>query len=72
MSFQDFDLIEDNRKVRCRTCGKVMDTGIVNISQHWVRCTGKDFHAAIMSHTESGGKLTIGLIEELSEKHLNK
>ncbi len=72
MSFQDFDLIDDNTNVKCKTCGEVMPTGIINISEHWVKCTGKDFHAEIMANAKAGKKLTIGLIEELTLKHLNK
>ena len=64
----DFKLVGKNT-VRCITCGKVMPTGIVTISSHWVECTGKEFHMALMKMAEKK-KITIDDIEELQNKHL--
>ncbi len=67
--FNDFDLIGDF-KVKCKTCGEEMPTGMVTLSSHWVKCTGKHFYSALMSKAESGEKLTLDAIEELQNKHL--
>lgn len=35
-------------KVRCKNCGAILETGILNLSDHWAACGGKDFYNALM------------------------
>ena len=66
--FNTFELIGDNT-AKCNTCGRVIPTGIVNISGHWVQCTGKEFHITLMKMAEKK-KTTIEDIEELRNDYL--
>lgn len=70
MSLKDFELIGDH-KVKCKTCGLVLPTGIAGISEHWANCTGKDFYSAIIKAALSD-ELSFDKIEELQDKHLKK
>lgn len=64
----DFELIGNNT-VKCKTCGKEMPTGIIGISGHWVQCTGKEFHTALMKKAEKK-KITTEDVEGLQNDYL--
>ena len=64
----DFELIGNNT-VKCKTCGKEMLTGIIGISGHWVECTGKNFHTALMKMAEKK-KIKTEDIEKLQNDYL--
>ncbi len=40
MGFDTFERVRDF-VYKCKTCGKEVPSGIVNISSHWAECTGK-------------------------------
>jgi len=40
MGLDTFERIGDYL-YRCKTCGKEVESGIINISGHWAECTGK-------------------------------
>lgn len=66
----DFEKL-DNGFFMCKTCGEQVPSGIVNISGHWVECTGKGFTDALMEQAEkTNGKLDIKDVEDLREKYL--
>lgn len=70
MSFESFELIGDF-KVKCKTCGEEMPTGIFSISKHWTECTGKGFTENLLTlASQKEGKLTVEDIEKLQGKHL--
>lgn len=53
MGFQDFVLWTDDPTIsihhaRCKTCGEIIQTGIVRIAEHWNNCTGKGFLDALL------------------------
>jgi len=41
MSLDSFEKVRDF-VYRCKTCGEEVPAGIINISGHWAKCTGKD------------------------------
>lgn len=45
-SLNQFEQIEDF-KFKCKKCGTKLDSGIINISGHYIKCKGKDLHKAI-------------------------
>jgi hypothetical protein len=53
----------------CPECGH-KDSGIIDVSTHWVNCTGKKFHDNLIKEREKGNPLTIEKIEELKTKYL--
>lgn len=63
----DFEKVADF-KYKCKHCGEIIDSGIINISEHWVKCSGKEFYSALMDKATKG--LTIKDIEDLRERHL--
>lgn len=69
MCFQDFEQI-GQFTIRCTTCGTEMPTGIITASEHWTKCTGKEFYEAVMAKTELGEQLTEIAIEELKKHFL--
>ncbi len=67
---EDFEFIEGkNYFMKCKKCGEAVPTGIVNVSEHWVNCGGKEFHNAIINNPKCG-KITSDDIEELKKIHL--
>lgn len=36
----DWIMFTDDDKIKCRTCGKVIERGIANVSFHWANCEG--------------------------------
>lgn len=65
-----FDSFEDagRFKVKCKTCGEVVPTGICSLSEHWNNCTGKGFKESLIERRTELGKLTINDVEELMDK----
>ncbi len=56
--------------LKCKTCGKEVKTGIVNISTHWCSCTGKEFYDALIENAKANTKLTPDDIFKIHKKHL--
>ena len=68
-SFSSFELIGDH-KVKCKTCGEEMPTGIITISNHWCNCTGKGFYNDLMEEAErKNGEVSLEFVEQLKIKH---
>lgn len=69
MGLNDFELI-GNFKVKCKTCGKVLPTGLISVSSHWVECTGKEFTKALIKERGKGSPLNTMIIDDLKKRHL--
>lgn len=51
---------------RCNQCQKIIPTGIITISEHWVNCEGKGFSdALIASRNKKGAALLPEDIEKI-------
>ena len=70
MSFDRFEFTDDTHTMlRCKDCGTEVERGIVNISNHWTSCGGKEFFNSIMDMAETNkGKLTQGNVNYLLDK----
>ena len=70
MGFDTFEKVKEF-VFRCKTCGEEVPSGIVNISGHWTKCTGKEFTQAIMKRAEeTNGKLTELEVAQIRERYL--
>ena len=57
------------RHLICNTCGARVETGIFNVSGHWVECSGKGFTEALMKIAEEKkGKITLEDVENVKKK----
>jgi len=52
MSSFGFTEIKQN-KFRCDTCGELVNSGIINISEHYVKCEGKELFEEIKNIDKS-------------------
>jgi len=59
-----FEQIADHL-FKCETCGKIVESGIVNISGHWAECSGKQFAEGLLELMINKGKVTTQDIEKL-------
>lgn len=70
MGFDTFEKVKEF-VFRCKTCREEVPSGIVNISSHWAKCTGKEFTQAIMKRAEeTNGKLTELEVSQMRERYL--
>ena len=71
MGFDTFEKAGDFL-YKCKTCGKEVPSGIINLSGHWADCTGKSFTEGLMKKAEqTNGRLTLLDIEELQTQLTN-
>jgi len=59
--------IGDNQ-FECDNCKEIVQSGIFNISDHWVKCAGKEFHESIISLRIEKVALTLDDVEILKRK----
>ena len=62
-----FKEIGDNQ-FECENCKTIVQSGIFNISDHWAKCAGKEFHESIISLRIEKGALTLNDVEILKNK----
>jgi hypothetical protein len=55
---------------KCTKCGEEVPSGIITISEHWCKCTGKDFYTALMKMAKEGKIPTLKDIEQLQNTYL--
>ena len=72
MGLDNFEFRED--VLYCKVCGKVIERGIINVSNHDSECGGKDFYTALMGvANEKKGKITLYDVDDIINKiALNK
>ena len=54
---------------RCKDCGKEGLSGIVQISEHWSKCTGRKFYNSLI-RSRRYESITESHIEQLRQKYL--
>ena len=65
MSFDRFEFKEE--KLYCKDCGREVERGVINISEHWTNCGGKSFYNNLISLAElKNGKLTINDVHKIN------